>query len=317
MFRHETVMREEAVEGLLVRPGGIYVDCTLGGAGHSLLIAERLGKEGILIGLDQDDQALQAASDRLKGVDCQVHLMKSNFRRLEKVLERLDLERVDGVLFDIGVSSPQLDEGERGFSYQYDAPLDMRMDPDGELTARDVVNTWSEEEIAQILFRYGEEKFSRRIARKIVETRSQRPIETTAELATVVKEGIPAPARRKGPHPARRSFQAIRIAVNDELNALEEGLEQAVRYLNPGGRVSVITFHSLEDRICKRFFQEKAKGCICPPDFPICTCGKTPELRIITKKSLQPSAAETGRNPRARSARLRIAEKCEEGQRER
>ncbi|PTX51246.1 16S rRNA (cytosine1402-N4)-methyltransferase [Melghirimyces profundicolus] len=310
MFRHETVMRQEAVEGLNIRPDGVYVDCTLGGAGHSSLITEQLGPSGILVGLDQDDRALRAASERLKEADCRVHLVKANFRNLETTLAKLELDRVDGVLFDLGVSSPQLDEAERGFSYHHDAPLDMRMDPESELTAADVVNHWSREEIGRILFRYGEERFARRIAQKIVEYRSLKPIESTVELATVIKEAIPAPARRKGPHPARRSFQAIRIAVNDELNAFEEGLGQAIDRLRPGGRVSVITFHSLEDRIAKQMFQNRAKGCVCPPDFPVCTCGRTPELRIITKKPVQPSEEETGENPRARSAKLRVAEKC-------
>ncbi|PTM59230.1 16S rRNA (cytosine(1402)-N(4))-methyltransferase RsmH [Desmospora activa] len=314
MFRHETVLRRESVEQLNIRKDGIYVDCTLGGAGHSSLIVEFLGPVGTLVGLDQDDRALQAASERLQGAACRIHLVKKNFRHLGRVLDELGLERVDGILFDLGVSSPQLDEGERGFSYHYDAPLDMRMDQEAPLTAQEIVNEWTAQEIAHILSRYGEERFARRIAQRIVEARSQQEIQTTRELAEIIKEAIPAAARRTGPHPARRSFQGIRIAVNDELNAFEEALAQSLERLRPGGRVSVITFHSLEDRIAKRMFQEQARGCICPPDFPVCTCGHKPLIRIITKKPVQPSPMEVERNPRARSAKLRVAEKCEEGQ---
>lgn len=313
MFRHETVLKEEAVDGLMVRSGGIYVDCTLGGAGHSRMIAGQLDKSGTLIGIDQDDRALEAAEKRLQPFDCHVRLIKSNFRYLKQVLEDLGIRKVDGILFDLGVSSPQLDQGERGFSYHQEAPLDMRMDPQGELTAEIIVNTWSEEALSSILSRYGEERFARRIARRIVEHRSREKIETTRELAELIKEAIPAPARRKGPHPARRSFQGIRIAVNDELNVFEEALSQAVDCLVPGGRVSVITFHSLEDRICKRIFRENASGCICPPDFPVCNCGRKPVLRLIHKKPILPTKVEVEHNPRARSAKLRIAEKCEEG----
>ncbi|WP_309863786.1 16S rRNA (cytosine(1402)-N(4))-methyltransferase RsmH [Desmospora profundinema] len=314
MFRHETVLRQESVEQLCIRKEGIYVDCTLGGAGHSLLIADSLGKSGTLVGLDQDERALQAASERLAGVSCKVVLVKSNFRHLANALDERGIEEVDGVLFDLGVSSPQLDEGERGFSYHHDAPLDMRMDQDAPLTAREIVNEWTGEEIARILSRYGEERFARRIAQRIVEYRTRQEIKSTRELAEIIKEAIPAAARRSGPHPARKSFQGIRIAVNDELDAFEEALTQTLERLRPGGRVSVITFHSLEDRIAKRMFQEWARGCICPPDFPVCTCGRKPLIRIITKKPVQPSPAEVERNPRARSAKLRVAEKCEEGQ---
>ncbi|GGE22601.1 ribosomal RNA small subunit methyltransferase H [Marinithermofilum abyssi] len=314
MFRHETVLKKEAVESLSIRPGGIYVDCTLGGAGHSSGIVEQLDPSGALIGIDQDDNALRAAAERLKGAACQVHLVKSNFRHLGRILGELGVDRVNGILFDLGVSSPQLDEAERGFSYQHDAPLDMRMDPEGELTAHEIVNSWPLEKIAKILRDYGEERFARRIAKKIVDQRMHKPIETTGELADLIKEAIPAPARRTGPHPARRSFQGIRIAVNDELNAFKDALQQAVDALKPGGRVSVITFHSLEDRICKRTFQELASGCICPPDFPVCTCGRKPVVRVITKKPVLPSPAEVDQNPRARSAKLRVAERTEEGQ---
>ncbi|OYD06612.1 16S rRNA (cytosine(1402)-N(4))-methyltransferase RsmH [Paludifilum halophilum] len=314
MFRHETVLKQEAVDGLKIRSEGIYVDCTLGGAGHSRMIAEQLGPAGTLVGLDQDDQAMAVAGKRLEGSSCRLSLVKSNFRHLENVLDGLGIGEVDGVLFDLGVSSPQLDEEERGFSYHQDAPLDMRMDRSGERTAFEIVNRWSVDAISRILSQYGEEKFARRIARRIVQARERKSIDSTRELAEIIKDAIPAPARRKGPHPARRSFQGIRIAVNDELNAFEEALEQAIRRLKPQGRLSVITFHSLEDRICKRMFQKKARGCVCPPDFPVCTCGRTPILQIINKKPVLPSTEEVENNPRARSAKLRIAEKHEEGQ---
>jgi 16S rRNA (cytosine1402-N4)-methyltransferase len=309
LFRHETVLREEAVDGLNVRAGGVYVDCTLGGGGHSRLIADRLGPEGLLIGIDQDPHALDAAGKRLAGAGCRIRLVRSNFRRLGEILDELQISGADGFLFDLGVSSPQLDDEARGFSYHRDAPLDMRMDPDRDFTAYDLVNTWPEEEIARILSRYGEERFARRIAARIVERRNRSPIRTTGELADVIKEAIPASARRSGPHPARRSFQAIRIAVNDELEAFASALNQAVERLRPGGRICVITFHSLEDRICKRTFQEGERGCVCPSDFPVCVCDRRPILRSVTKKPILPSPREVEQNPRARSAKLRIAEK--------
>jgi 16S rRNA (cytosine1402-N4)-methyltransferase len=309
VFHHVTVLREEAVEGLHIRPDGIYVDCTLGGAGHSRLIAQRLSANGMLIGLDQDPNALSAAKERLSGFDCQIHLIKSNFRHLSQVIDELGITQVDGILFDLGVSSPQLDEAERGFSYHHPAELDMRMDPDSPLTAHEIVNEWPEEEIARILREYGEEKFAGRIARKIVETRRKQPIRTTTELASLIKEAIPAATRRSGPHPARRSFQAIRIAVNDELGALQEALHQSVDLLASGGRICVITFHSLEDRICKKFFQEQSLACECPPHFPVCVCNRQPKLRIITRKPILPSEEEIQSNPRSRSAKLRIAER--------
>ncbi|SFS49893.1 16S rRNA (cytosine(1402)-N(4))-methyltransferase RsmH [Marininema halotolerans] len=309
MFHHETVLKKEAVDGLNVRPDGIYVDCTLGGAGHSSLIASMLNQDGLLIGIDQDDTALAAAAERLKNVSGQVHLVKSNFRQLGTVLDDLNIDKVDGVLFDLGVSSPQLDEGERGFSYHVDAPLDMRMDVQSELTAFDVVNKWPIDEIARILFQYGEEKFARRIAQRIGQYRSEQAIQTTRELAEIIKEAIPAATRRTGPHPARRSFQGIRIAVNDELDAFKDAVELGIERLKSKGRVSVITFHSLEDRICKKAFLEQAQGCTCPPDFPICVCKKSPKLKIITKKPTLPTPEETEKNPRARSAKLRVAEK--------
>ncbi|MDA5108761.1 16S rRNA (cytosine(1402)-N(4))-methyltransferase RsmH [Brevibacillus thermoruber] len=308
-FHHVTVLREEAVDGLNIRPDGVYVDCTLGGAGHSSLIASRLGAGGRLIAIDQDDWALDNARERLAPYIDKVTLVKSNFRRIRDVVGDLGLDGVDGVLFDLGVSSPQLDEGERGFSYNADAPLDMRMDQDAPLSAYDVVNEWDEEELARIIWEYGEEKFSRRIARQIVQRRKHAPVRTTGELVELIKEAIPAAARRSGPHPAKRTFQAIRIAVNDELDAFREAVVDAIGLLRPQGRVSVITFHSLEDRICKQVFQDFAKGCTCPPSFPVCTCGNQASVKIITRKPILPSEAELAANPRARSAKLRVAEK--------
>ncbi|UFJ41916.1 16S rRNA (cytosine(1402)-N(4))-methyltransferase RsmH [Brevibacillus humidisoli] len=309
MFHHITVLKQEAVDGLAVRPDGVYVDCTLGGAGHSSLIASRLGPDGRLIAIDQDDAALENARQRLSAYGENVTLVKSNFRQLREVVSEQGLQQVDGVLYDLGVSSPQLDEAERGFSYNADAELDMRMDREAPLSAYDIVNQWEEAEIARLIWEYGEEKFSRRIARQIEIHRKQAPIETTGQLVEIIKEAIPSPARRTGPHPAKRTFQALRIAVNDELGAFKESLQQAIELLRPSGRISVITFHSLEDRICKQMFQEHAKGCICPPSFPQCACGHQPTLQIVTRKPITPSEAELSENPRARSAKLRVAEK--------
>jgi 16S rRNA (cytosine1402-N4)-methyltransferase len=319
LFHHVTVLLEEAVNGLKVKPDGIYVDCTLGGAGHSELIASRLGEGGRLIAFDQDESAIEHARGRLAPYMDRVTLIRSNFRHLEeKLLEtgvptHEGVPQVDGILFDLGVSSPQLDEAERGFGYRHDAPLDMRMDRASGLTAADIVNGWDEREIADILDRYGEERFARRIAKAIVEARKRRPIATTGELAELVKEAIPAAARRTGGHPARRSFQALRIAVNDELGAEEDALHQAVACLKPGGRVAVITFHSLEDRICKQIFAKYVQSCTCPPDFPMCVCGASSTLRLVNRKPIEPGAEEIAANPRARSAKLRIAEKLPPG----
>ncbi|MED4603530.1 16S rRNA (cytosine(1402)-N(4))-methyltransferase RsmH [Paenibacillus validus] len=318
MFHHITVLKQEAVEGLHIKPDGIYVDCTLGGAGHSLEIASRLGPGGLLIAFDQDDIALANAKERLSGVQDKVRLVRSNFRYLEQELSRIPEAvkdghpQVDGILFDLGVSSPQLDEADRGFSYNHDAELDMRMDRTAPLTAKDIVNGWSEKEIADILFEYGEEKFARRIAANIVSARSAAPIETTGQLVELIKEGIPAAARRTGPHPAKRSFQALRIAVNDELGAFEDALKQAVRCLAPGGRVAVITFHSLEDRICKQTFAGYVAKCICPPDLPMCACNPTGQLKLVNRKPIEPGEEELEANPRARSSKLRIAEKVKD-----
>jgi 16S rRNA (cytosine1402-N4)-methyltransferase len=315
LFHHITVLKEEATEGLRIKRDGIYVDCTLGGAGHSSLIASKLGEYGRLIGLDQDDWALDHAKELLSPYSDRISLVKTNFRYLEEALKDLavpqkdGVPQVDGILFDLGVSSPQFDEGDRGFSYNHDAPLDMRMDQSAKLTAAEIINEWSAQEIAKILFMYGEEKFSRRIAKIIVERRTSSPIKTTGELVEIIKEGIPAAARRTGGHPAKRSFQALRIAVNDELGAFEEGLHQAVRCLAPGGRVSVITFHSLEDRICKQILASYLEKCTCPTDFPMCVCGGTGQMKLVNRKPLVPSELELEQNSRARSAKLRIAEK--------
>lgn len=318
MFHHITVLKEEATEGLRIKPNGIYVDCTLGGGGHSSVILSKLGAEGRLISFDQDDWAHDHAEANLSSYGEQLTLVRSNFRYLQEKLSELEwvpkkegVPQVDGILFDLGVSSPQFDEGERGFSYNADAPLDMRMDQTAGLTAREIVNEWPEREIARILYQYGEEKFSRRIAKVIVEKRSEHPIETTGQLVELIKEGIPAAARRTGGHPAKRSFQALRIAVNDELGAFEDGLHAAIRCLAPGGRVSVITFHSLEDRICKQIFAKFVERCTCPPDFPMCVCGGKGELKLINRKPVIPTEQELVDNPRARSAKLRVAEKLQ------
>jgi 16S rRNA (cytosine1402-N4)-methyltransferase len=315
MFHHITVLKKEAVEGLNIKPDGIYVDCTLGGAGHSSEIVSQLSKDGLLIAFDQDDAALTNAEDRLASQMDRVKLVKSNFRFLEEQLRQdprvmqSGIPQVDGILFDLGVSSPQLDEAERGFSYNHDADLDMRMDRSAKLTAREIVNHWPEAEITRILFEYGEEKFARRIAAKIVGARTKGSIDSTGQLVELIKEGIPAAARRTGPHPAKRSFQALRIAVNDELGVFEEALEQAIRCLAPGGRVAVITFHSLEDRICKQTFAKYVERCTCPPDFPMCVCKKNGLVKLVNRKPIEASEDELEANSRARSAKLRIAEK--------
>lgn len=316
MFHHITVLKKEATEGLRIKPDGIYVDCTLGGGGHSSVILSQLGEGGRLIAFDQDDWALDNARTHLAPGDDRLTLVKSNFRYIEQKLKELEgiphtegIPQVDGFLFDIGVSSPQFDEGERGFSYNADAPLDMRMDQSAALTAREIINEWPEREISRILFQYGEEKFARRIASVITGARASGPIESTGQLVELIKEGIPAAARRTGGHPAKRSFQALRIAVNDELGALEEGLHAAVRCLAPGGRVSVITFHSLEDRICKQILASYVEKCTCPPDFPMCVCGGQGQLKLINRKPIVASEEELELNSRARSAKLRIAEK--------
>ncbi|NYF24135.1 16S rRNA (cytosine1402-N4)-methyltransferase [Sporosarcina sp. JAI121] len=302
-------MLHEAVEGLAIKRDGIYVDCTLGGAGHSTEIAKKLSPEGRLICFDQDITAIEVAKERLKDYLSQVTFVHSNFRNLKAELEKIGVSSVDGILYDLGVSSPQLDTPERGFSYNHEAPLDMRMDMDAPLTAHDVVNDWSYEDLVRIFFRYGEEKFSKRVARKIEEARQLSPIETTAELAELIKSSIPAATRRTGGHPAKRVFQAIRIAVNDELGAAEDSLMDAITLLNPGGRISVITFHSLEDRLCKTIFKEASSLPELPPNLPVIPEGMEPILKLVTRKPIIPSEIEIEENKRARSAKLRIAEK--------
>ena len=307
-FTHKPVLLAECIEALHIRPEGIYVDGTLGRAGHSREIAQRL-TTGRLVCIDRDQAAIDAAQERLAPWMDRVTLVHSNFDRVSEILAELDIPGVDGMLFDLGVSSPQLDDASRGFSYMHDAPLDMRMDATAPLTAYDVVNTWSYEELRRILFEYGEERYAPAIARRIVQTREQRPIETTLELVEVIKSAMPPAALREKQHPAKRSFQAIRIAVNGELDALPPMLEAATEHLNPGGRLAVISFHSLEDRIIKKTMQELATGCTCPPEFPVCVCGKKPRLRLVSRKPIVSGEEELAHNPRARSAKLRVAEK--------
>ena len=307
-FHHVSVLLEECVTGLNIRPEGIYVDGTLGGAGHSCRIAEGL-TTGRLIGIDRDPVALKAAGERLAPYGDRVTLVHSNFCRMASVLEGLGISGVDGILLDLGVSSPQLDDGQRGFSYMADAPLDMRMDGGDALTADTVVNTWSYEELKKILYEYGEERYAPAIASAIVRRRETAPIRTTLELVDVIRSAMPASALREKQHPAKRSFQAIRIAVNDELNSVAKAMEDAIPLLNPGGRLAVITFHSLEDRIVKNAMAAAAKGCICPPEFPVCVCGRKPQVDILTRKPIVSAPQELERNPRARSAKLRICQK--------
>ena len=310
-FTHRPVLLDECIEGLNIRPEGIYLDGTLGRAGHSREIAKRL-TSGRLICVDRDDAALEAAQERLAPWMDKVTLVHSNFDRVDEILDQLGIPGADGMLFDLGVSSPQLDDGARGFSYMADAPLDMRMDRDEGLTAADVVNTWSQEELKRILFQYGEERYAPQIAAAIVRRREERPIATTLELVEIIKGTMPARALKEKQHPAKRSFQAIRIAVNDELGSVERMIDRAVPRLNKGGRLAVITFHSLEDRIVKTGLAGFARGCTCPPDFPVCVCGKTPDVKLVNKKPILPSQQELEENPRSRSAKLRVAEKLKE-----
>lgn len=307
-FSHKSVLLRECVEGLNIRPDGIYLDGTLGGAGHSFEIASRL-KTGRLIGVDRDQAALSAAAARLKPYEQNVTLVHSNFKELQSILADLGIPGVDGMLFDLGVSSPQLDDADRGFSYMADAPLDMRMNREDRLTAYEVVNQWPREELRRILFEYGEERYAPKIAAAIEKKRQEAPIETTLALVDVIRGALPPQALREKQHPAKRSFQAIRIAVNDELGAVREMMETAIPLLNPGGRLAVITFHSLEDRIVKVAMNAAAKGCTCPPEFPVCVCGKKPQVKLITRKPITSAPEELEENPRARSAKLRICEK--------
>ena len=309
-YGHKPVLLDECLTGLNIRPDGIYVDGTLGRAGHSLEIARRLSGGGRHICLDRDETAIAAARERLADYRDRVTLVHSNFSRLGEVLGELGIPGADGMLFDLGVSSPQLDDAARGFSYMHDAPLDMRMDRTAGLTARDVVNDWPYEELRRILLEYGEERYAPAIARAIVRSREEKPVETTLELVDIIKGAMPPAALREKQHPAKRSFQAIRIAVNGELDELPPMLTAAVDNLRSGGRLAVITFHSLEDRIVKRAMQDMARGCTCPPDFPVCVCGKKPRIRIVNRKPIVSGAKELEENPRARSAKLRVAEKC-------
>ena len=307
-FYHVSVLLDECIEGLNIRPDGIYVDGTLGGAGHSSQIAKRL-TTGRLIGIDRDPVALKAAGERLAPYGDRVTLVHSNFCEIASVLEDLGIDGVDGILLDLGVSSPQLDDGQRGFSYMADAPLDMRMNNEDSLSADTVVNTWPQEELKRILYEYGEERYAPQIAAAICRRRENAPIRTTLELVDVIRSAMPASALREKQHPAKRSFQAIRIAVNDELGSVEKVMKDAIPCLNPGGRLAIITFHSLEDRIVKNGMANAAKGCTCPPNFPVCVCGKKPKVKLINRKPIVSGNEELERNPRARSAKLRVCEK--------
>ena len=307
-FHHISVLLNECIEGLAIKPDGIYIDGTLGGAGHSSQIAKRL-TTGRLIGIDRDPVALKAAGERLAPYKDNVTLVHSNFCEMAQVVKDLGLPGVDGILLDLGVSSPQLDDGARGFSYMADAPLDMRMNNEDLLTAHTVVNTWSQEELKRILFDYGEERYAPRIASAICRRREEKTIETTLELVDIIRSAMPAQALREKQHPAKRSFQAIRIAVNDELGSVERAMEAAIPLLNPGGRLAVITFHSLEDRIVKNAMAEAAKGCTCPPRIPVCVCGKKPLVKLISRKPIVATEEELEINPRSRSAKLRVCEK--------
>ena len=308
VFHHVSVMLDEVIEGLNIKEDGIYVDGTLGAAGHSLEIVKKLDT-GKLIGIDQDGNALLKSKQVLGKYLDKVSLVKSNYSNIKNVLHNLNIEKVDGILLDLGVSSHQLDEGERGFSYNKDAPLDMRMDQDSDLSAWEVVNQYSKEELTRILLEYGEENWAKRIAEFIVTEREKEPIDTTLELVTVIKKAIPKKVRMEGHHPAKKTFQAIRIEVNRELDVLKDSIEEMVSVLKPGGRLVVITFHSLEDRIVKEKFKWLYKDCTCPPEFPQCICDKKREIEIITRKPIVPSKKEIEENPRSRSAKLRIAEK--------
>ena len=308
VFSHRSVLLDECIEGLRIDPDGIYVDGTAGGGGHSFEIATRL-TNGRLIAIDQDEAAIRAAGERLSPLGSRATVVRSNFREISEVCDSLGIEKIDGLLLDLGVSSYQLDTPERGFSYNADAPLDMRMDKRKGLSAYDVVNGYSEERIKKILYEYGEERFSASIAAAIVREREKKPIESTAELSNIIKYAIPSAAREGGHHPAKRSFQAIRIEVNAELDVIEPAIRDAVKLLNKGGRIAIITFHSLEDRIVKQTFADLAKGCTCPREFPVCVCGKKPVVKQVNKKPILPSTKELEENPRSRSAKLRVAEK--------
>jgi len=308
-FKHVSVLFDESIDNLDIKPDGVYVDGTLGGAGHSLEIAKRLSKDGLLIGFDQDKNAIEVAKERLSPYMDRVKIVHSNFENIKRELENLGIGEIDGLLLDLGVSSHQLDEAQRGFSYMQDAPLDMRMDSRNPLSAYEVVNTYPKEELERVIWEYGEERWAARIAEFIVEKRQAHRINTTLELVDVIKAAIPQKARQDGPHPAKRTFQAIRIEVNRELDVIRKTIEDATSVMRKGGRICIITFHSLEDRIVKDTFKELAKSCVCPVEFPVCVCGKRQELKIITKKPIIPSEQEIEGNPRSRSAKLRVAQR--------
>ena len=308
-FSHAPVMPDECISNLNIKEDGIYVDGTIGGGGHSSLICSRLSEKGTLIGIDRDMDALDASRKRLSEFKCTKHFVQSNYSGIKRVLDELGISGIDGALLDLGVSSFQLDNPERGFSYMNDAPLDMRMDQNSGFTAGDVVNTYSEKELAKIIRDYGEERWASRIAAFVVRARKEKNIETTGELVQIIKNAIPASARRDGPHPAKRTFQAIRIEVNDELGQLKRAVTDFIDVLAPGGRLAIITFHSLEDRIVKEAFNKRANPCTCPPELPVCVCGKVADVKKITKKPVIPGDEETETNPRSRSAKLRVLEK--------
>lgn len=308
-FQHKSILLNECMEGLSIKEDGIYVDGTLGGGGHSFHILERLGERGRLIGIDQDEDAIKAATKRLEAFANKVTIVRDNYEHFQTILSTLSIPKVDGILLDLGVSSYQFDEADRGFSYRFDAPLDMRMDRRQDFTAKDLINNYSEQELYCIIRDYGEDKFARNIAKHIVKEREKKPIETTFELSEIISHAIPMKMRVQGGHPAKKTFQAVRIALNRELEVLEESIEGMIKALNPEGRLCIISFHSLEDRIVKKAFRTAEDPCICPKDFPICTCGRKSLGKVISKKAIIPSDLEMEENPRARSAKLRIFER--------
>lgn len=310
-FKHVSVLLNECIEGLAVKPDGIYVDGTLGGAGHAFHVCEKLSEKGQFIGIDQDEAAIRTSTERLQPFGDRVHLVRSNYVNVKQVVKELQIDKVDGILLDLGVSSYQLDTKERGFSYMADAPLDMRMDQSRDFTAKDLVNSYPEEKLYEIIKHYGEERYAKSIARNICRKRQEQEIETTGELVDIIKSSMPAKAKNGKGHPAKRTFQAIRIELNHELDVLQDALEDMVDLLNPGGRLCIITFHSLEDRIVKNFFRKMENPCTCPPDFPVCVCGKKPKGKVITRKPILPGEEELEINSRSKSAKLRIFERGE------
>jgi len=310
-FKHVSVLLDECIEGLAVKPDGIYVDGTLGGAGHAFHVCERLSEKGQFIGIDQDEAAIRTSTERLQPFGNRVHLVRSNYVNVKQVVKELQIDKVDGILLDLGVSSYQLDTKERGFSYMADAPLDMRMDQSRDFTAKDLINTYPEEKLYEIIKHYGEERYAKSIARSICKKRQEKEIETTGELVDIIRSSMPAKAKNGKGHPAKRTFQAIRIELNHELDVLQDALEDMVELLNPGGRLCIITFHSLEDRIVKNFFRKMENPCTCPPDFPVCVCGKKPKGKVITRKPILPGEEELAINSRSKSAKLRIFERGE------